>query len=90
MKINYVIKVSDVGGWYLSDCGDFEVDKFDGFKMFNKLYEMMEGVGVSDLSEEEFEDKYEISVMKDWMVVVDEDGFEEIIFMKVWFFDWFL
>jgi hypothetical protein len=29
-------------------------------------------------------------VMKDWMVVVDEDGFEEIIFMKVWFFDWFL
>jgi hypothetical protein len=51
--------------------------------MFNKLYEMMEGVGVSGLSEEEFEDKYEISVMKDWMVVVDEDGFEEIIFMKV-------
>ena len=76
MKIKFVIKVSDVDGWYLSDCGEFEIEKFDGFKMFNRSR-------CEWLSEEEFEDKYKISVMKDWMVVEDVDGFEEMIFMKV-------
>lgn len=83
MKIKFVIKVYDMGGSYLSDCGEFEVSKFDGFKMFNKLYEMMEGEKESGVSKKEFEERYEISKMKNWMVVEDVDGFEEMIFMKV-------
>ena len=66
----------------LSGDGYFELDNFDGYKLFCKLYEEMEGKGSEcGVSEEEFRKEWMVSRMRDWMMIKNER--EIIIFNMV-------
>jgi len=59
----------------ISDEGYVEVDNFDGYELFCKLYEMMEGKGSEcGVSEEEFKKEWMVNKMRDWMMIKNERG----------------
>lgn len=84
MKIKFCVKVSDMDGSYINDVGELEVEKFEGYELFCKLYERMEGEG-SDCgwSKKEFNESFEVLKMRDWIMIGDVDGFENMYFVKV-------
>lgn len=84
MKIKFSIVCNDMSGSYISDVGGLEVSKFNGFDLFCKLYERMEGEGCEcGVNESEFNDRYKVMDMGDWLVVKDNDGVEVMSFVKV-------
>lgn len=84
MKIKFSIVSNDMVGSYISDVGGLEVSKFNGYELFKKLYERMEGVGSEcGVGESEFNDRYKVMDMGDWLVVRDNDGVEVMSFVKV-------
>ena len=78
MKIKYCeLYNNDLGG-----DGHFEIDNFDGYKLFCKLYEGMEGEGSKcGVSEKEFKKEWVVSKMRDWLMIKNEN--EMIIFNVV-------
>ena len=59
MKIKFSIVNNDMDGGYLSDVGEVESNMFDGYVLFCKLYERMEGEGYEcGVNESEFNDRY--------------------------------
>lgn len=87
MKIKFNIINNDRDGSYISDEGELEVsdiDKFNGYGMYCKLYERMEGEGSEcGVSKSEFEEDYMVLVVGDWLVVSDNDRSEVMTFVMV-------
>ena len=84
MKIKFCIVCNDMDGSYVSDVGELEVSKFEGYELFCKLYERMEGEGSEcGVSKSEFDSRYEVMDMGDWLVVKDDDDFEMMSFVKI-------
>lgn len=87
MKIKFNIINNDRDGSYISDEGELEVsdiDKFNGYDMYCKLYERMEGEGSEcGVSKSEFEEDYMVLVVGDWLVVSDNDRSEVMTFVMV-------
>jgi hypothetical protein len=84
MKIKFSIVYNDVMGSYISDEGELEVKNFDGYELFCRLYEKIEGEGSKcGVSKEEFKESYEVMDMRDWLVVRDVDGIGVMNFVKV-------
>jgi hypothetical protein len=83
MKIKFSIVNNDMDGGYLSDVGELESNMFDGYVLFCKLYERMEGEGIDcGVDEDEFNERYEVMDMGDWLVVRDNNGEEVISFVR--------
>lgn len=84
MKIKFGIVCNDVLGSYVSDEGELEVKKFNGYELFCKLYERMEGEGsVCGVNEREFNEVYKVIEMGDWLIVKDNNGVEVMNFVKI-------
>ena len=84
MKIKFNVICNDEMGSYINDEGELEVDNFDGYELFSKMYERMEGEGSEcGVSKEEFKENFEVMNMRDWLVVKDINGNEVINFVKV-------
>ena len=84
MKIKFNVVCNDVDGSYINEEGELEVKNFNGYGLFCKLYEKMEGEGSEcGVSEEEFDESYKVMVMGDWLVMRDRDGNEVMNFVMV-------
>ena len=84
MKIKFNVVYSDVYSCYIDDEGELEVDNFDGYELFCKMYEKMEGEGSKcGMSKAEFKKSYEVVGMREWIMMKDKDGIEVMNFVKV-------
>ena len=87
MKIKYCEFRSEVGNFNIIGEGEFEVDNFNGYELFEEKFKQNEGEGVgSGLSEEDYKRIYEEVNMKSWLMVrnpINEKGWDFMSFMKV-------
>lgn len=79
IEIKFFVKQTDVDGWYIADAGTMQVEKWDAYTLFKKLYDERDEC---DVSKKEFKIMYEVQKKGDVMVMMDTDGTSELVFVK--------
>jgi hypothetical protein len=90
MKIKYNIFYNELDykfknySSYIDDEGELEVDNFNGYELFCKMYKKMEGESsVCGVSKEEFDMAYQVVGMGDWLLIRLRDGNEYMNFVRI-------
>jgi len=81
IAVKFFVKQTDIDDWDIIDTGRFSIDEWNAFKLFSKVYERSNDEPC-DMTEEEFNECYEVRDVGDVIVIIDVDGTEETAFIQ--------